>query len=61
MAKLMITLNKSLIGRKQSHIDTARSLGLKKIGDASAQPDNAQTRGKIHHIQYLVSVTEVEE
>ena len=32
MAKLQITLTKSLIGRKSSHIATANALGLKKIG-----------------------------
>ncbi len=55
---LKIKLVKSLVGRKDSHIATANSLGLKKIGSETVQPDNAATRGKIHEISYLVKVTE---
>jgi large subunit ribosomal protein L30 len=55
---LKIKLNKSLIGRKDSHIATAHSLGLRKIGAETTQPDNEATRGKIKHISYLVEVTE---
>ncbi|MDR0197235.1 MAG: 50S ribosomal protein L30 [Oscillospiraceae bacterium] len=56
---MRIKLVKSLIGRKDSHIDTAKSLGLKKIGDVSTQPDNSATRGKIKEISYLIEVQEV--
>ncbi len=55
---LRIKLVKSLIARKDSHIATAHSLGLKKIDDVTVQPDNAATRGKIKEIHYLVEVTE---
>ena len=58
MAQLNIKLVKSLNGRLQKHIDTARSLGLHKIRDVVSQPDNAQTRGKIAKISYLIEVTE---
>ena len=58
MANIKIKLVKSLNGRHQKHIATARSLGLTKIGDETVQPDNAQTRGKIGQIYYLISVTE---
>ena len=61
MAKNMnIKLVKSLNGRLQKHIATANSLGLRKIGDSTIQPDNAQTKGKIAKIGYLLQVTEVE-
>ncbi len=56
MSKLKITLIKSLSGRKQKHIATANSLGLKKINNVTVQPDNPQTRGKIKQISYLVKV-----
>ena len=56
MADLKITLTKSLIGRYQKHIDTANSFGLRKIGDTTVQPDNAQTQGKLAKINYLVDV-----
>ena len=39
---------------------TAESLGLRKIGQETSQPDNEQTRGKIAKIGYLLEVTEVE-
>lgn len=53
-----IKLVKSLIGRKKDQIATAQSLGLRKVGDVTTQPDNAQTQGKINKISHLVEVTE---
>ena len=53
-----IKLVKSLIGRKKDQIATAQSLGLKKVGDVTTQPDNAQTQGKINKISHLIEVTE---
>ena len=58
MADLKIKLVKSLNGRRDKHIATARSLGLTKIGSEVTQPDNPQTRGKIAKIDYLITVTE---
>ena len=58
MANLNIKLVKSLNGRLQKHIATANSLGLRKIGDITVQPDNDQTRGKIAKVGYLLQVTE---
>ena len=58
MANLNIKLVKSLNGRLEKHIATAHSMGLRKIGDTTVQPDNAQT--KIAKIGYLLQVTEVE-
>lgn len=57
MAK-KITLIKSLIGRKQDQIATANTLGLKKIGDITVQPDNDATLGKIKKISHLVEIEE---
>ena len=50
MANLKVELVKSLNGRHEKHIATANSMGLRKIGDTSVQPDNDQTRGKIAKI-----------
>ena len=58
MANLRIKLVKSLNGRLEKHIATAHSLGLRKIGQETVQPDNTQTRGKIAKIGYLLQVTE---
>ena len=60
MANLKIKLVKSLNGRLEKHIATAESLGLRKIGNVTIQPDNDPTRGKIAKIGYLLQVTEVE-
>ena len=60
MANLKITLVKSLNGRLEKHIATAHSLGLRKIGQETIQPDNTQTRGKIAKIGFMMQVTEVE-
>ncbi|HIS71343.1 MAG TPA: 50S ribosomal protein L30 [Candidatus Scatomorpha pullicola] len=58
MAQLKIKLVKSLNGRHDKHIATAHSLGLRKPGNETVQPDNPQTRGKIAQIGYLLQVTE---
>ena len=60
MANLTIKLVKSLNGRLEKQVATANSMGLRKIGDVTVQPDNDQTRGKIAKIGYLLQVTEVE-
>ena len=59
MANLNIKLVKSLNGRLKKQVATAHSMGLRKIGDVTVQPDNDQTRGKIAKIGYLLQVTEV--
>ena len=57
MAK-QIKLVKSQSGRKKDQVATANSLGLKKVGDVSVQPENEATLGKIQKISHLVEVTE---
>lgn len=58
MAQLNIKLAKSLIGCKDDQIATAHSLGLRKVGDYTTQPDNAQTKGKVAKIVHLIEVSE---
>lgn len=58
MASIKIELVKSLNGRLKDQIATANALGLRKIGDVTVQPDNAQTKGKINKIVHLIKVTE---
>ena len=58
MADIKVKLVKSLIGAKKDQIATAHSLGLRKIGNETVQPDNAQTQGKIKKIVHLVEVSE---
>ena len=59
MANLSIKLVKSLNGRLEKQVATANSMGLRKIGDVTVQPDNDSTRGKIAKIGYMLQVTEV--
>ena len=54
---LTIKLVKSLVGRKDDQIATAESLGLRRIGDTTTQPDNDATKGKITKISHLIEVT----
>ena len=56
MSTLNIKLVKSLAGCNKKQIATAHSLGLKKIGQSTDQPDNACTQGKIAVVKHLVSV-----
>ena len=60
MAQLKIKLVKSLNGRLKKQIATAESLGLRKPGQVTVQPDNEMTRGKIAKIGFMLQVTEVE-
>ena len=56
-AGITVKLVKSLIGRSDKQIATAKSLGLKRVGDVTVQPDNAATTGKINTISHMVEVT----
>ena len=58
MAKLRITLTKSLIGRKSEHIATARALDLKNRNVVEHE-DGPQVKGMINKINYLVKTEEV--
>ena len=57
MAQIKVKLVRSLIGSKKDQIATAQALGLKKVGDVSVQPDNAQTKGKVAKIVHLIEVS----
>ena len=56
---LKIKLVKGFIHKKDDQIATAISLGLRKIGAETLQPDNAATRGKVNKVRHLVEATEV--
>ena len=57
-AGLTVKLVKSTIGSKKDQIATVESLGLRKLGDTSVQPDNAQTRGKVNKVSHLVKIVD---
>ena len=58
MATLTVKLVKGLAGKKKDQVAVAASLGLRRVGDVTVQPDNAATKGKIFKISHLVEVTE---
>ena len=49
-------LVRSPIGTKQSHRDTVRGLGLRKLNSVSELEDTPAVRGMINKIAYLVKV-----
>ena len=51
-----VTLVKSLIGAIPNQKATAKSLGLKKIGDSIVCNDDAVLAGKIRVLAHLVKV-----
>jgi large subunit ribosomal protein L30 len=51
-----IKLVKSPIGTKQSHRDTVRGLGLRKLNSESTLEDTPAVRGMINKVSYLVKV-----
>jgi large subunit ribosomal protein L30 len=51
-----VKLVRSPIGTKQSHRDTVRGLGLRKLNSESTLEDTPAVRGMINKIAYLVKV-----
>lgn len=58
MAKLKITLEKSVIATKPNQRKTVAALGLTRREQTVEQPDNAQIRGMIKTVSHLVKVEE---
>ena len=58
MAKVEITLKKSLSGQKENIRESAKSLGLKKIGQKTVREDTAVVRGQVQTVKHLVEVEE---
>lgn len=61
MAKLKITLTRSLIGRPEDQRATVKALGLGKINSFAIKESNDAIRGMLHKVQHLVTVEEVQE
>jgi large subunit ribosomal protein L30 len=53
---LKVKLVRSPIGTKQSHRDTVRGLGLRKLNSVSELEDTPAVRGMINKVSYLVQV-----
>lgn len=56
MAKLKITLTKSLIGRPEDQRATVKALGLGKTNSSIVQEDTPAIKGMVRKIEHLVTV-----
>ena len=54
--KIRISQTKSSNGRLQSHKDTLRGLGLRRIRHTVELDDTAEIRGMINKVAYMVKV-----
>jgi len=54
--KVKVRLVKSVIGCKQSHRETVRGLGLRRVNHVVELADTPQVRGMINTVHYLVQV-----
>ncbi|MEE0776984.1 MAG: 50S ribosomal protein L30 [Bacillota bacterium] len=60
MAKIKITLVKSVIGYSEQQRKTVKSLGLTKTNRSVIQNDTPDIMGKVKKISHLLKVEEVE-
>ena len=56
MKKLKVRLVKSPAGCRQSHRDTVRGLGLRRINHVVELADTPAVRGMINKVNYLVRI-----
>jgi len=56
--RLRVTLLRSTIGFNKTQFETVRGMGLRRLRHSVELPDTAETRGMIHKVRHLVSVTE---
>jgi len=56
---IKLQLVRSPIGCKQSHRDTVRGLGLRRVNSSKVLIDTPEVRGMINKVDYLVTVSEV--
>ena len=60
MEKIKITLTGSLIVAKPNQKATAKTLGLRKIGDTTVQNKDASVLGKAKVLAHLIKVEDAE-
>ena len=58
MAKITATQIKSKNGSDKAQLATLESLGLRRIGHTVEVKDTPQTRGMLHRVRHLITVTE---
>ncbi|MBW3087957.1 50S ribosomal protein L30 [Bifidobacterium sp. 82T24] len=60
MANIKITLNRGFVGKTEAQKETAKSLGLHKIGQSVVREDNPVYRGMVAKIRHMVTVEEAD-
>ena len=58
MAKLKVTVTRSLIGYPETQRKTVKALGLRKLNSCKVLPDSPSIRGQIFKVKHLVKVEE---
>jgi len=61
MSRLRITLRRSLIGHPKRQKDTARALGLGRMGRTVFRPDTPAMRGMVNTVSHLVTCEQLDE
>jgi len=56
MKKIRVRLLKSTAGTRQSHRDTVRGLGLRRINHVVELTDTPAVRGMVNKVNYLVRI-----
>ncbi len=56
MKKIKVRLMKSTTGCRQSHCDTVRGLGLRRINHVVELIDTPAVRGMVNKVNYLVRI-----
>ena len=56
--KLTVTLVRSTIGFDRTQAKTVQGMGLRRINHSVELPDTPETRGMIHKVRHLVTVSE---
>lgn len=60
MAKLKVTLVRSVIGSSETQRATVKTLGLRRLNSSSELNDTPQIRGMIRKVEHLVKVEELQ-
>jgi len=61
MSRLRITLRRSLIGHPKRQKETARALGLGRMGRTVFRPDTPAMRGMVNIVSHLVTCERLDE
>jgi len=61
MSRLRITLHRSLIGHPKRQKETARALGLGRVGRTVVRPDTPAMRGMVNTVRHLVTFEQIDQ